>query len=151
MKRECANTTHISIQYQYYEVKVKIIIDYFHVLELQEVKLQRILQKISQSLSGSEHFCGSIQLDVIRVITSRLEVKTFFGTLHQRQALSRIPALNLDFPLTAANGIAKRERERKPTYNTETKCAKLERLRSARLIRRDPKATNSRHAKLQVK
>jgi hypothetical protein len=28
------------------------------------------LQKISQILSGSEHFCGSVQLDVIRVITS---------------------------------------------------------------------------------
>jgi hypothetical protein len=32
-------------------------------------------------------------------------------------------------------------------YNTETKSAKLERLRSARLICRDPKAMNSRHAK----
>jgi hypothetical protein len=85
MKRECANTTHISIQYQYYEVKVKIIIDYFHVLELQEVKLQRIFQKISQSLSGSEHFCGSIQLDVIRVITSRLEVKIFFSQWHRQK------------------------------------------------------------------
>jgi hypothetical protein len=36
----------------------------FHVLELQEVKLQRILHKISQSLSES------IKLDDIRVITS---------------------------------------------------------------------------------
>jgi hypothetical protein len=53
-----------------YEVQVKIIIDYFHILELQEVKLQRILQKISHNLSGSEYFCGSAQLDVIRVITS---------------------------------------------------------------------------------
>jgi hypothetical protein len=69
-KREYTNTTHISIQYQYYEVKVKIIIDYFDVLELQEVNLQRILQKISQSLSRSKYFCGSVQLDIIRVITS---------------------------------------------------------------------------------
>jgi glyceraldehyde-3-phosphate dehydrogenase/erythrose-4-phosphate dehydrogenase len=41
-----------------------------------------------------------------------------------------------------------REREREePTYNTETKSAKLERLRSARLILHNLKATNSRHAK----
>jgi hypothetical protein len=40
-----------------------------------------------------------------------------------------------------------REREReKPAHNIETKSAKLERLRSARLIRRDLKTTNSRHA-----
>jgi hypothetical protein len=32
-------------------------------------------------------------------------------------------------------------------HNTETKSTKLERLHSARLIRRDPKVTNSRHAK----
>jgi hypothetical protein len=39
-----------------------------------------------------------------------------------------------------------RERE-KPAHNTETKSTKLERLRSARLIRRDPNVMNSRHAK----
>jgi hypothetical protein len=38
-----------------------------------------------------------------------------------------------------------RERE-KLADNTEIKSAKLEQLRSARLIRCDPKATNSRHA-----
>jgi hypothetical protein len=42
--------------------------------------------------------------------------------------------------------LEERERE-KPAHNTEIKSAKLERLRSARLIRPDPKATNSRHAK----
>jgi hypothetical protein len=41
-----------------------------------------ILQMISQRLNRSEHFSGSIQLDVIRVITT-LEVKNFFNTLHQ--------------------------------------------------------------------
>jgi hypothetical protein len=57
-------------------------------------------------------------------------------------------AQSLDFPLTAANGNAGREREReKSAHNTETKSVKLERLRSTRLIRRDPKVTNSRHAK----
>jgi hypothetical protein len=39
------------------------------------------------------------------------------------------------------------ERERKPANNTEIKSSKLERLRSTRLIRRDLRATNSRHAK----
>jgi hypothetical protein len=40
-----------------------------------------------------------------------------------------------------------REREReKPAHNTEIKSAKVEGLRSARLIHRDLKATNSRHA-----
>jgi hypothetical protein len=37
------------------------------------------------------------------------------------------------------------------TLINKTTRAKLERLRSARLIRCDPKATNSRHARLQVK
>jgi hypothetical protein len=37
------------------------------------------------------------------------------------------------------------ERE-KPAHNNETKSAKLERLHSARLIHRNLKATNSRHA-----
>jgi hypothetical protein len=54
----------------------------------------------------------------------------------------------LGFPLNAANGIAEKEIERaEPAYNTETKSAKLERVRSARLICHDPKAMNSRHAK----
>jgi hypothetical protein len=51
---------------------------------------------------------------------------------------------SLNFPLMATSGIAERERERereKPAHNKDTKNAKLERLRSARLIRRDPKAT----------
>jgi hypothetical protein len=49
----------------------------------------------------------------------------------------------------ATPGEREREREReKLVHNTETKNAKLERLHSARLIRRDLKATNSRHAKV---
>jgi hypothetical protein len=48
--------------------------------------------------------------------------------------------------LTAANGNAVREKNLHTTL--KQKSAKLERLRSARLIRRDPKATNSRHAKV---
>jgi hypothetical protein len=53
---------------------------------------------------------------------------------------------SLDFPLTAANGNAGRQRK-KHAHNTETKSAKLEQLHSTRLIHRDSKATNSRHAK----
>jgi hypothetical protein len=62
-------------------------------------------------------------------------------------------AQSLDFPLTTTNGNAERERERerereKNLHTTlRSKSAKLEQLRSTRLIRRDPKATNSRHAK----
>jgi hypothetical protein len=55
-------------------------------------------------------------------------------------------AQSLDFPLTATNGNVGRERK-KTAHNTETKSAKLERLRSARLIHRDLKAMNSRYAK----
>jgi hypothetical protein len=47
---------------------------------------------------------------------------------------------SLNFSLTAANGIAEREREN-PAHNKDTKNKKLKRLRSARFIRRDPKAT----------
>jgi hypothetical protein len=56
-------------------------------------------------------------------------------------------AQSLDFPLTATNGNVGREREKKTAHNTETKSAKLERLRSARLIHRDLNAMNSRYAK----
>jgi hypothetical protein len=60
--------------------------------------------------------------------------------------------LGLDLPLTALVGVT--ERRRKIITCTQINKiirAKLKRLRSARLIRRDPKATNSRHARLQVK
>jgi hypothetical protein len=56
----------------------------------------------------------------------------------------------MDLPLTALIDVA--ERKRKILTYTQTKQKlqkqKLERLRSTRLIRRDPKATNSRHAKI---
>jgi hypothetical protein len=119
-----------------YKVQVKIITYYFHVLELQDVKLQRILQKISQSLTGS------VQLVVIRVITSPPSSAHYTSDRLQHG----FHHSNLDFPLTAANDIAGRGRE-KSAHNTEIKSAKLEQLRSVRLICHDPKATNSRHAK----
>jgi hypothetical protein len=76
----------------------------FHVLELQEMKLQSILQKISQSLSESEHFFESVTFYRKRTTQRHksnhltLEVKTFFGTLHQRRALAQIPALKPGLP-----------------------------------------------------
>jgi hypothetical protein len=57
----------------------------------------------------------------------------------------------LDFPLTAINDITGRESEReKPAHNKDTKSAKVERLRSARLIRRDPKAMKLDVQRLQM-
>jgi hypothetical protein len=47
---------------------------------------------------------------------------------------------SLDFPVMAAIGISRRERE-KPAHNKDTKSTKLERLCLARLICHDPKAT----------
>jgi hypothetical protein len=62
----------------------------------------------------------------------------------------------LDFPLTATNGITGREREReiereKPAHNKDTKSAKVERLCSARLIRRDSKAAKLDMKRLQIR
>jgi hypothetical protein len=54
--------------------------------------------------------------------------------------------MNLSLSKMATPGERERERE-KLAHNTETKSAKLERLRSTRLFRHDPKATNSRYAK----
>jgi hypothetical protein len=72
-------------------------------------------------------------------------MKTFFDTLHLRRTQHRLQCSKSGLP-TDCHQRQRRERE-KPAHNTETKRAKLERLRSVRLIRRDPKATNSRHAK----
>jgi hypothetical protein len=104
------------------------------------VKLQRILQKISQSFSGSEHFCRSVTTR--RHKSNHLTPKgekpssaqyTSDGLQHGLQHS------NLDFPLMDAIGIAGRERG--TCTHTDIKSIKLERLRLARLIRRDPKAT----------
>jgi hypothetical protein len=76
-----------------------------------------------------------------------LEMKTFFGTLHQRWTQHRFQCSKSGLP-TDCHQRQHRERERKKhAHNTETKNTKLERLRSARLIRRDSKTINSRHAK----
>jgi hypothetical protein len=72
-------------------------------------------------------------------------MKTFFGTLHQRRTQYGFQRSKPRFP-TDYRQWQRQERE-KPAHNTEIKSAKLERLRSARLIHRNPKATNSRHAK----
>jgi hypothetical protein len=76
-----------------------------------------------------------------------LEMKTFFGTLHQRRTQHGFQRSKSRLPTDCRQRQRReREREKKPAHNTETKSAKLERLHSARLICHDPKATNSRHA-----
>jgi hypothetical protein len=72
--------------------------------------------------------------------------------LHLRVPVENPALLSLDLPLTALIGIAGRRRKILTcTRINKTTRAKFERLRSTRLIRRDLKATNSRHARLQVK
>jgi hypothetical protein len=80
-----------------------------------------------------------------------LEVKTFFGTSTPVTGSSTESSTQgIDFPLTAVNGIAKRERERKkPTHNNDTTRAKLEQLCSARLICRDLRVTKLDIQKIQ--
>jgi hypothetical protein len=59
---------------------------------------------------------------------------------------------SVDFPLTAANGIVEREREReieKPTHNKDAKSAKLEQLCTTRLIHRDLRAKKVDMQRLQ--
>jgi hypothetical protein len=46
------------------------------------------LQKISQSLSAQRHKSNHLTL----------EVKTFFGTLHQQRAIAQIPSLQPGLP-----------------------------------------------------
>jgi hypothetical protein len=108
-----------------------------HVLGFTKDKAQNVLQKI------------------IRVLRKRSSLT--IGTrssddLHLRVPVGNPALLGLDLPLTALVGVAGRRRKILTcTLINKTTRAKLERLRSARLIRRDPKATNSRHARLQVK
>jgi hypothetical protein len=60
--------------------------------------------------------------------------------------------LGLDLPLTTLISVTGRRRKNLTcTQINKTTRAKLKRLHSARLIRHDPKATISRHARLQVK
>jgi hypothetical protein len=76
-------------------------------------------------------------------------VKPFFDTSTPATDSSTDSSTqNLDLQLTAINGIAGRERG-KPTHNKDTTKVKLERLRSARLIRHDPDATKLDMQRLQ--
>jgi hypothetical protein len=72
--------------------------------------------------------------------------------IHLRVPVGNSALLGLDLPLTALVSVARRRRKILTcTQINKTTRAKLERLHLARLIRRDPKATNSRPGKLQVK
>jgi hypothetical protein len=73
---------------------------------------------------------------MIKDIHLALEMKTSFGNSTPTTAPVQNPALrSLDFPLTAVNGLAGKEKGR--NLHTKSNKAKLERLRSARPTRRD--------------
>jgi hypothetical protein len=72
-----------------------------------------------------------------------LEIKPFSAHNTSDELSTDSSTQILDFSL--------RERKKKPAHNNETKSTKLERLRSARLIHRDPNTMNSRHAKASSK
>jgi hypothetical protein len=73
---------------------------------------------------------------MIKDIHLALEIKTSFDNSTPTTTPVQNPALkSLDFPLTAVNGLAGKEKRR--NMHTKSYKAKLERLRSARLTRRD--------------
>jgi hypothetical protein len=88
-KREYTNTTH-----KHKNNIMKLVITHcFHVLELQEMKLQR---KTSKDISEFKRKRTFLRKHTTRCHKSNhltLEMKTFFCTLHQRQSSARISAL----------------------------------------------------------
>jgi hypothetical protein len=110
--------------------KLKLLQIKCHVLGFTKDKAQNVLQKI------------------IRVFA-----EVFVShDLHLRVPVGNPALLGLDLPLTALVSVIGRKRKILTyTQINKTTRAKLERLRSARLIRRDLKAMNSRHARPQVK
>jgi hypothetical protein len=101
---------------------------------------------------GNQSFCGSVSLSrYAHALRPRREWASS-DDLHLRVPVGNPALLGLDLPLSALVGVAGRRRKILTcTQINKTTRAKLERLRLARLICRDPKATNSRHARLQVK
>jgi hypothetical protein len=74
---------------------------------------------------------------------------TSIGTLSLRIPVQSPTLIGLDFPLTTLIGIAGK-RKQLLTCTQKTTRAKLERLRSARLIQGDQKIT-SRHAEVLIR
>ena len=124
--------------------KLKLLQIKCHVLGFTKGEAQNALQKIIR-------VCGSVCLSrQAHALRPRREWAPS-DDLHLRVPVGNPALLGLDLPLTALVGVARRRRKILICTQIKTTRAKLERLRSARLIRRDPKATNSRHARLQVK
>jgi hypothetical protein len=74
---------------------------------------------------------------------------TSIGVLSLRIPVQSPTLIDLDFPLTTHVGITSK-RKQLLTYTQKTTRAKLERLRSARLIQYDQKIT-SRHAEVSTR
>jgi hypothetical protein len=125
--------------------KLKLLQIKCHVLGFTKGKTQNVLQKIIRVFA--EAFVSHDRHTLFALEESEPPQTTYLRVLVGNPALH-----GLDLPLTALVGIAGRRRKILTcTQINKTTRAKLERLRSARLIRRDPKATNSRHVRLQVK
>jgi hypothetical protein len=125
--------------------KLKLLQIKCHVLGFTKDIAQNVLQKIIRVFT--EAFVSHDRHTLFA-----LEESASSDDLHLRVPVGNPGLLDLDLPLTALVGVVGRMRKILTcTQINKITRAKLERLRSARLIRRDPKATNSKHARLQVK
>jgi Sec7-like guanine-nucleotide exchange factor len=126
--------------------KLKLLQIKCHVLGSYNRQRPKCASKDNQS------FCKSVYLSRSAHALRPRREWTSSNDLHLRVPVGNPTLLGLDLPLTALVGIARRRRKILTcTQINKITRAKLERLHSARLIRRNPKATNSRHARLQVK
>jgi hypothetical protein len=95
-------------------------------------------------------FCGSADSLDKHTLFALEESDPPSDDLHLRVPVGNPALIGLDLPLTALVDITERKRKILTCTQTKQKSQKqkLERLRSTRLIRRDLKAMNSRHAKV---
>jgi hypothetical protein len=70
------------------------------------------LQKISQNLSAQRHKSNHLTL----------EVKTFFGTLHQRRAIAWIPSLQPGLPTDDRQHHHQKKERENSTQQEYKKC-----------------------------
>jgi hypothetical protein len=125
--------------------KLKLLQIKCHVLGFTKDKAQNVLQKIIRVFAEAFVSHDRHTLFAVKEWTSS-------DDLHLRVSIGNPALLGLDLPLTALVDVTGRRRKIFTcTQINKVTRTKLERLRSARLIQRDPKATNSRHARLQVK
>jgi hypothetical protein len=110
--------------------------------DLQKMKLIRCFNKYIRAFAEVMSLMISTPLHPRREWASSVN-------LHLRVPVGNPALINLNLPLTALIGVTKRKRKILTCTQMKQnhKKQKLERLHSTRLIRRDPKATNSRHVK----